>query len=1190
MNPFAISERDVLNLGGRGGEPFVEFVNRLLRAEAAMAGRPSAAVTTLSVAERDGGVDARLDVARQATLDWFPTPTCWQFKSGPLPPKKAVAEINKPYVRELLRRGYTYRVAIRAGLTAQKRANLERALLAAARKIVPETLSPRVLDAGDLAVWCSTYPALVVAIFKPHLANVMHFETWRAVAHVSTPTFISDDRFDYVKAAVEEHTRFGETVASAVLTVGGAPGSGRGRLLFEALAAAELESLVLYADSEAQVDTLTTNFANETSTQAVLVAAECSAALREKIRARLSGSRNRIRVIAVVPPEVPVDRCDEWVDRPHPDTVKQIIDRNFSQINETKRDAFVHLGSPYLSIIIDLLERSSKVGKDGDLSRVIDPLSATLDAMLTSDERSALAAASLVDRLDIRPDSPTPLSAITAISDMPEQQLRLTLRALSERRLFTGDADDLIQVEPIAVASVLFRDAWQRWGEKIDGDDALRLPSLSRAAKCHDPAVRTDIAVRHEGWMYRITIGDFTTADTMRRFLLLVETDPVRYFPHFVRLMESAALDEVQRLPSRSDVTHLCDKLAGFRDLFDGVERILFRLALRETQTLANNATFYWTGLFAPVLSSTTVPFAERLDQLETRIGQATTPAELDLAFRGLSVVFSNHYWRVQPSEYVGGRLRPIEVLPSSDAFVESRWSAFQLLRRLTTSDRDDLRTRAVALVLDKLQFFISEGLLPEVRAILEPSVLTEGELQDALSTTRGFVAVYEDAPKPLPYLSEVREWIEELLPATPERDFWELFTRDQDVDELDDDARRVAPLLLRDDIDFAKVQRIVNRGNAYRAVLLGRALGAIDSDAKRLAEIIDAARPAQGFSFYRGYVDALVVSHPQHAGAINLLLDELEAVAPEVCAEIALGGGRATRALDRMTRLLRDDKVDPRRARDLAAVGEGGLAAAEFAGVIDLLGTKVDRLPSAADTGLDMIWWRLHAKNNADPVEIEAITRFIDSVTLSDASHDRRHWGTAMKELAKYDHATAVVLAAKGLGSANDQVQFHAEAILMKLAKNHPRAVTYAVGRALLNREGMGWHFLRLTGLYGVLPLEHVKEWLAGVGVEAARAVAPHLPWPKVKDGQILIHPLTEYVLGTFEEDDEVFAAFSRGVIFRSHSGDIAAEHEKEAEELRLFVNHPLRRIREWAADEVESAKRSAARWRQRKRRRLPR
>ena len=1179
MNLLTVSSHEVLNLGGKGGEPFVDCVNRLLRAEATMAGCPTAAVTTLSVNERDGGVDARLDIARPSATGWFPTPTCWQIKSGPISPKKAAAEVNKWYVRELLTKGYTYRLCLRDELTPPRRENLDRVLLATAREIAPNTLPPRVLDAGDLANWYSQYPALVVAAFKPHLGNVLHFEAWSAVALACTASFVSDGRFEKVHAAIEQHVRFTETPPSAILTIGGAPGSGRMRLVFESVRRAGLESVVLYADSEPQVDALATLLANEMTTHAVLVAGNCSSAMRERLRDRLSGSRKRVRIIAIDPAESDRDRCDVWIDRAEADVVKQIVEANFASVDERRRRTYVELGSPNLSLIIDLISRASLAGDDGDLTRVIDPLSASLDVLLTAEERTALAAASLVGSLDIRAEAAA-LTPLARIAGTTEQQLRNTLESLSERERFTGDLNGLIRVEPPAVASVLFREAWRRW----DGSGIIITALLSRAAKCHDPNIRTEIATRCEGWIYRVTSDDLKDADIVHRLLLLVEIDPSRYLSALVRLIESCSHEDLARMPSPFDVIHFCHKLAAFAEAFDGIERILFRLE----QSCRNSGTFGWASLFATALSSTTVSFVQRLERVEKRILEAKTPQELDFAFRGLSMPFSNHYFQIEPEQYVGGRLRPLEPAPDGGQIREDKWAALEVLRRLASSNHEEIRSRALRLVLNKLWFFLNEGVLAEIRTVLNSDEITEEELQDALGNIRGFVRVYSSKTD-AGYLDEVRAWIDELLPRTPERRIWEYFTRDQDADELQDDARAIAPDLLLDDIDFAKVQRIVDRGNAYRAVLLGDALGKVDSDARRLDEIVAAAKPAPGFSFYRGYVGALLVHHPHHADAVNALLDELESKSPEVCAEIALGGWRATRALERLTRLLEEDKVDPSRARDLSAVGEHALSAVEFAHVIDLLRSKIDRFPSAADTGLDMIWWRLHSKGNAEPVELEAFARFIDSATLLERDREIRHWGSAMEEMAKLDPETTIVLAAKGLGSLNDQVQFHAEKVLADLAKNAPQAVTNAVGRALLAQEGIGWHFLRLSGLYRALPLESVKAWLERAGFEGARALARHLPWPRLVDGQPIVHPLTAYVLGAFEEDDEVFKAFSRGPVVRSYSGDIAEEHEKEAERRRAFLNHPLKRIRDWAIDEVERAKYSAEVWRERKKKRLP-
>lgn len=43
----------------------------------------------------------------------------------------------------------------------------------------------------------------------------------------------------------------------------------------------------------------------------------------------------------------------------------------------------------------------------------------------------------------------------------------------------------------------------------------------------------------------------------------------------------------------------------------------------------------------------------------------------------------------------------------------------------------------------------------------------------------------------------------------------------------------------------------------------------------------------------------------------------------------------------------------------------------------------------------------------------------------------------------------------------------------------------------------------------------------------------------------------------------------------------------EKEAEKRRAFLNHPLKRIHEWATNEVDRAKHSAEVWRERKKKR---
>ncbi len=120
---------------------------------------------------------------------------------------------------------------------------------------------------------------------------------------------------------------------------------------------------------------------------------------------------------------------------------------------------------------------------------------------------------------------------------------------------------------------------------------------------------------------------------------------------------------------------------------------------------------------------------------------------------------------------------------------------------------------------------------------------------------------------------------------------------------------------------------------------------------------------------------------------------------------------------------------------------------------------------------------------------------------------------------------------------------------------------------------------------LVAALPIEVVKNWLVEADITGARGIARHLARPQLDDeGRPVISPLTTFVLERFEDDDQVFREFCAGAHSgQVYSGDVTEQHEREAAIARRFVGHPLRRVREWALSEIDSAKRHAAEWRQR-------
>ena len=80
---WKLESADLLQLRGGGGETFVHFMDRLIRAEAAYGGLPQAEIATqLRVNIKDGGVDTEVKKSiPQDKSGWFAVPTCWQFKA-----------------------------------------------------------------------------------------------------------------------------------------------------------------------------------------------------------------------------------------------------------------------------------------------------------------------------------------------------------------------------------------------------------------------------------------------------------------------------------------------------------------------------------------------------------------------------------------------------------------------------------------------------------------------------------------------------------------------------------------------------------------------------------------------------------------------------------------------------------------------------------------------------------------------------------------------------------------------------------------------------------------------------------------------------------------------------------------------------------------------------------------------------
>jgi hypothetical protein len=197
----------------------------------------------------------------------------------------------------------------------------------------------------------------------------------------------------------------------------------------------------------------------------------------------------------------------------------------------------------------------------------------------------------------------------------------------------------------------------------------------------------------------------------------------------------------------------------------------------------------------------------------------------------------------------------------------------------------------------------------------------------------------------------------------------------------------------------------------------------------------------------------------------------------------------------------------------------------------------------------------------------------------------DSYQWADILRVMLKLNETRVAQIASLALVGKGHQQEQDAAEILVQLAENQPTLVIQQVGEVILSEE-YGWHFYieKYRYLINSLPLNPLKNWLRSVGVLGVQRIASNLAIPFLDEhGNPVVPPLTEFVLSEFEDDERTFRSFCSG----SHSlqvyvGDISSQKLKEVKIAEKFLNHPLRRVREWALYEISDTEQQAKFWEQ--------
>lgn len=1226
----------VRTLQGADGGPFTAFVDALLRAHSRTWGLVDADIDTTSRTNiRDGGVDT--SVRRACAADptgWLSSaPTAWQYKGTDYTNVQVGELLEGRAVRHRLEAGDAFRLALADSLPDDKRRDWDGRLTNEARKINGNAPEARVVTADDLAAWASRYPGLVLFFFPRGLGQVaLHLESWSRNVLDATPQFVPVAGWASARENLSRHVALAESVDVAVMPLQGQAGVGKTRLAYEVVSALPgANALVAYCQGDEAAVQVAIELANDGEALGIIIADECSVDGQLRLERTLTGHRRRIRAIAI-------DNSGERVMGLRPElllgkmpreSLNQVLDLNYANVPPDRRRAYAALAEGFPRLAADLCAYDGQIAAAGGIAPAVQGVDAYLRARLTAAQLDSLAALSLVTRAGYSGAVSVELDALCVMLGLGRQETERALYEIHDGPGFVNRTSRFMYVTPELVAQVATERAWSLWGRDA-GALFERVPQellgqfLDRVARSAPEEVRRACAAHFRQWASELAPDALTDVGVVERLVRLVDTEPSEYLPRVRQLIERASPETLAAVRGdgltgggwgpRRALVWLAERFAQFPEHFDDAERMLLRLAVAESEPqIGNNASAIWCQLYRIYLSGTAVAFGERLNRLR---GYLLGPDERaqDLAAIALDGIFGFRSMRMLGPTVVAGRLPPDDWRPRTAGEERGAIGSAVSLLREAVSFSTKLRPVAVRIATQNLRSLVARGLLPALRAILSETSLTDEELAalvEALDSTLAYDFGPPEgqpgplAPAALKTANELAGWRDTIahrdlhsrIVATVGKSQWAA-SRVHEMVRARQETGTQAGAQISKDLDQLAAELAANPGlvnselpwltsdAAASAADLGVGLGQHDASGGLLPTILASATTSPAPALARGYVHGLLASHPDLAGTVNRWIDDAEARAPLVAAELAISGGEPARAFERVLRMFDEGRLP------LAYLADHNFVTGRRDELpIEQLLPLLERLANAAESGdrlaerigLEAIALRVPYETPAEqppplrdnPALREVAWRLLEARTAG-SPPATRWWTQLVVALGRREPARAAHLARALVGGDDFGAREEGENALGALASTHPTEVMEALGQAMLDAN-TGWRFYvgTFTELFAAIPAEVVRTWLERAGVEGARRVARQLP-PPTRDaqGRAVVPTLTAWVLQTFEDDERTFREFCHGVHnMELYSGDIAAQHEAEATLSREFLNHPLRRVREWAALEERSA-----------------
>jgi len=1204
-SPWQVAANELQQLRGSGGVPFTEFVDALLRAEAAVTGatRPEDVITNIRVNISDGGVDSEVRIALRGRPG-FETPTCWQYKAtdfADVTDAKLEKEASGDRVVARITEGYAYCVCVCDDSTAEKKAERQRTLDEARMRINPSAPAARFLGSSELAAWANRFPSVVVRFFRPALTNALTYESWREKERSDLPKYVELSERTQVAKEIAARASF-TTVGPAVTTLAGPTGTGKTRLVLEALAA--VGPLVLYTLDGPHVVNLLTAMVNDSDTTCVLVVDDCSLVTRKAMSALLSGVAQRIRAVAIADSSEEAPSVSLTLTALTDASTTKILEANFPEVSSSHQRGVAHLAGGVLRVAATLA-REYRVAGSSFLDSAVRTEDDCVRVLIRSDEdMRVLEAIGLFPRVGYAGSVAPQLASVAQLFSLDPADVSARCRRLASAPGLITIGQRYLAVRPPLYCGAFVARAWRRWVEGDATGFLERIPSelrpglLEQLAAHGTAQIRDQVAEWGTAWARQLRPNQLCSAATMAVLLPLVEVHPRRLGTSLCALIRRATLEElrapceeIRRWPTRLHILWCLEKLLSRRDCHAQAESALFRYALAEPEGDRSNlssAASKWASSFRLFLSGTDTPFAERFALLKQHWTEGASARALVL--RALDLVLDPHAWKVEGAPLVAGQLRAVDWQPRT--YTEWGDCLRATLGLLAEARRSpDEGAEATRILLRHARGMLSTGLVQELKDAFSASDMEEAvsvRVLECISEFLDFDCTREGEERPQAEIIErAIAWKGELERSDLGHRLAAFLGATSLARQLDDKPAWLADLAALGRELFADRAELARRLPWFASLdrggeglfVMGEAIGVQDSTGELLDACLLAATTAANPLFFRGYLLRLA-EHPGLADRILPSLDRMESESPAVALDLCGVLGKFSDPAARAVRLVREKRLPP---DVLTHVFSLRLSVPLLVEAMELiLDVPADDQEQAVSKVLHFLGSLTYGDASvlSDPTVTALSWRVLDMALDKGAGAGAFYWERLASHLAEREPDRGVDLCCRAMVEGDFSIQEHAMPIVATWAQKDPKRLLDALGPRLLDKQrGRGFLFGRKRQILSAIPFELLSRWVEVHGVGAARILAPHLAPPYVgSDGVPVVPPLTEYVLETFGADQDVFESFCAGVHNgQLYSGDVAAQHDNEGRTADRFLGHRVPRIHEWAEYEVGAARRSA-------------